>query len=341
MFFTGQSLYAQSNIKPAEVGFLGSLTGFAGQYGNSVLEGARLASDKNLITLHIEDDKSSPKDLAIGYKKLVEVDKVSVIIGASWWMNSIIKQAEKDKVILLSCETLFNREFVQSPYHFSLLGDLADWISVYDSLIQEQGWKKAALIKFVSGFADTIKDELTKRFSSPGKQLNPVLEYSDFELSQAAQFATLVKNSSADFLYIDAQPQSYAVVVKKLSDQKVSIPILGYSVAQDALNQKLFDPKIYPGRIFFTKRAPPSDEFILRYSKEYGKPPVLDSDVGFIAMSLIKRSIEQQRELREFLLSQEHVVDQQKVKFDARQVNIHVSQALYEILKTGEVARMR
>ena len=95
------------------IGYLGSLSGFAANYGNAVLEGVNLAvadleKEGKEITLEIEDDGSESKNTLTAYRNLVDLKKVNLIITGSWWIKSIIKIAEKQNIPILSCETLLS-----------------------------------------------------------------------------------------------------------------------------------------------------------------------------------------------------------------------------------------
>lgn len=153
IILSGQSaIHAEDQQQRQEIkiGFIGSLSSFAANYGQAVLDGAVLAvqeleADGLNINLIVEDDGSVTKNTALAYNKLKNINQVQGILGGSWWINSIVKQSEKDNLPLVSCETLYNQDIIPGKNYFLLQGDLREWINVYEPLINEQGWKKEQL----------------------------------------------------------------------------------------------------------------------------------------------------------------------------------------------------
>src|SRR5690606_20207778 len=118
-------------------------------------EGAKLAvkelKEKGVpVELIVEDDQSVTKNTVNAYVKLKNTNKVEGIIGGSWWLNAIVKQAEKDKIPLLSCETVYNKDVVEGQNYFILNGDLRTWIRVYEPLLERLNPKSGAMVKYVS-----------------------------------------------------------------------------------------------------------------------------------------------------------------------------------------------
>ena len=87
LFVAGCEKKEDESIK---IGVVTSLTGTIAPYGQRSLEGMQLASEEiNLaggivgkkIKLLIEDDKSNPKDAVLAFQKLIEINKVQIILG--------------------------------------------------------------------------------------------------------------------------------------------------------------------------------------------------------------------------------------------------------------------
>src|SRR5258707_4496020 len=60
--------------------------------------------------------------------------------------------------------TLFRS--VLGKTYFILHGDLRNWVRVYQPLIEQKGWKKGAIIRYVSGFGATLADRKSTRLNS-------------------------------------------------------------------------------------------------------------------------------------------------------------------------------
>ncbi len=283
--------------EPLRLGCIGSTTGFASTYGTAVLEGVQLGIDElkkngREVELFIEDDQSAPRMTATAYQKLHSLHKVDLIILGSWWGNSIVEAAKTDGVPIISCETLYNKEFVVAPNYFSIAGDLRDWIHVFEPLVSMKGWKKAVMVRFISGFAETLHQELKAMFSKDGRRLLDVFEYQDFQMQEAASFAARVKALSPDVLYIDAQPGGYATLVQRLIELKPkNLVVLSNVITENAFREKLFNPSAFPGEIYYSRREMLRPAFVEKFKLKYGRDPVLNADLGYYSALLAEKAV--------------------------------------------------
>ena len=105
------------------IGVIASLSSFAANFGQAVVDGAQLAAAELAtqgvhVDLKIEDDRSVNKETVSAYMRLAEAEHVDAIIGGSWWLNAVVKRAEQTKLPLLSCETLYNDDAVAGDSYF-------------------------------------------------------------------------------------------------------------------------------------------------------------------------------------------------------------------------------
>lgn len=299
-------LFVASNLARADtneirIGFIASLSSFAAPYGTAVLEGAQIAVDElkksgAKVALIVEDDQSEPKQTATSYQKLRAANHIDGLITGSWWVNSLVKTAERDNLPFLSCETLYDRDFIQAPNYFSLAGDLRDWVRIFEPLIAKRGWHTGTMIKASSGFADTINEELGNIFSRPGRTYLAPIEYQDLDLKEAPTIAAKVRRLASDIIYIDAQPQSFGLMMKKLSEQKVTgITVLTNPIANDAWSQKLFKPEEFLGEIYFSMRNTFDPKFLKKFEDRYHRQPILNADLGYYAVYLMAAALADHR----------------------------------------------
>ncbi len=330
IFLMGQIAALQA--EELKLGFVGSLTSFAGNYGQAVLEGAELAiEDLNhqgvKAKLIVEDDQSVSKNSVSSYIKLANVDRVQAVIAGTWWANAFVKQAERDGKLLLSCETLYNEDVVEGKTYFIMNGDLHTWISIYEPLFQKQGWKKAAIVRYASGFGATLATALKESFSSGDRQYLGAIEYADVEMAEAAAIALKIKKLNPEVLYIDAQPASLANLLKRMAELGLTnITILTNSIANEVHSQKLADLSQFKS-IYFTQRAGYSPEFIERFQKKYGKLPYLGADLGYSTTLLAARALQTPDPLA--ALRSGIKIDGQLFSFDAHQVYAGIPQKVF------------
>lgn len=314
------------------LGYLGSLTGIAASYGTEALDGVKLALGESSkeIKLFVEDDGSSPKVTLTAFRKLSSVDEVEAIIAGTWWANTIVKPAETQRLPILSVETSFNKETILGETYFLMLGDLRDWIKVFQPLIEKQKWKRGAVIHFSSGFGQTLAAEFQNIFSTEGREFVADLEYSDIDAAEARTLALKVKTANPDVLYIDGQPGNLANILKRLHELDLKgLTILTNSIAQDMCEKKLFDcSKIE--KLYFNRRQTLEPQFHRKFKAAYGRAPYLDADIAYYSTRLLIAALESSDPIA-FLKSGSHKVDGVELHFDNRNVLINLSQEIWSI----------
>lgn len=325
------------------IGYIGSLSGFAASYGQAVLDGVQLAvaeleAEGQNIELFIEDDQSITKNTISAYTKLRTVDHIHALIGGSWWVNSIAKQTEAHGIPFLSCETLYNKDFVKAKTYFSLAGDLRDWINIFQPYFNKKGFHSAVTVKFSSGFGDTLAEEMKRMYSKETYKYLGDLEYSDIHMSEAGTLVTRLSKLSPDVVYFDGQPASFITFMKRLNELDLStITILTNSIADTVLTDNLLDPLSIVNPLVFTKRESFTDSFSQKYSSFHHKKPTLSADLGYYAVRLFNVAFKEGRDGALTRIKAGGIaVDDMQFQFDENNVWHGISQEVWE-LKNGRV----
>ncbi|MBN8550428.1 MAG: ABC transporter substrate-binding protein [Deltaproteobacteria bacterium] len=344
LVFLSFSKTAHGEDAELRIGVIASLTGFAAPYGKAVVEGAqvavaKLAKSNVKVRLIIEDDRSETRGAATAYQKLKDIDKIQALIGGSWWVNGIVKTVERDPIPFISCETLYNKDFIKGKNYFSLAGDLRDWIKSLVPLIKEKQWNTIVMVRFVSGFADTLEAELRVAFAPPDRKFLAALEYSDIEMTGASTLAARTVALKPDVVFVDSQPQTFAIFVRELEKLKAdNIVVLTHSVADDAAKQRLFDIGKYEGRLYFLRRSSYNSELLKDFQALSTVEPQLNADLGYYAVRLaveaIKSGTDPVATLRAGL-----VVDGIQFSFDENNVSHTVVQEVYGV-RDGQVIKV-
>lgn len=325
--------------EPLRIGFIGSLTSFAGNYGTAVLKGAELAvselnqNARRTVALEVEDDQSDAKQTVSAFNKLVAANHVQALVGGSWWINAIVKPSERTKTPLLSCETLYNGDFVPGENYFVLQGDLRNWVRAYEPLFAERKLTRAAVLHFTSGFGATLAEEMKHLFSQPARSFVGAIEYSDIQVPNAATLALRVKQLHPDVLYVDAQPAGYASIMRKLQEAGLqNMVILGHSALADAARQKLFDVASFPA-LYASTRASFSKEFVDRYQAHFHEAPLLNADLGYAAVRLAVAAVQKTDPVAALKSGLE--IDGKRFAFDEHNVYTGVPQEIWKLAKDG------
>lgn len=285
-----------SQEKTINLGFIGSLSSFASSYGTAALEGAQLAV-KELkqsgisVNIIVEDDQSIAKHTVNSFIKLSSVDKVQGIIGGSWWINSIVKQAENAKIPIISCETLYNQDTINGQTYFIMQGDLKEWIRIYEPLVNSQNYKRGAIIRYASGFGATLADAMKSLFTQSGRSFVGAIEYNDILIPESAAIILKLKQLKPDVVYIDAQPGGLANLLKRISENGMeNMTIFSNSIAEDLLKDKLLDTSKFKN-FYYSKRTTFDQDFSNRFEKEYKKKPYLNADLSYYAVYLLVEAL--------------------------------------------------
>jgi len=281
----------QAGGAPIKVGFLGPLTGDAAVYGEPLRNMVALAVDEinnaggvnsNPLELIYEDAKCSGKDAASAMQKLVNVDKVEVVLGGFCSSESLAAEpiATANKVFLFSLGSsspdltgksiFFARNYPSDATQGRVLAEIA----------YKKGWRKVAFIQEQLDYPLGIY----KAFSARFRELGGVLVKEEFP-AQTNDFRSHITKLSAgkpDALFIDTQtPAPAETILKQLQELKWSPPLL----LADAISGY---PKIIEKNASVLEGAlaaefgidPANQKFqnmIAAYTVKYGVPPPYQS----------------------------------------------------------------
>jgi branched-chain amino acid transport system substrate-binding protein len=329
---------------PVKIGYIGSLTGFAGNYGQAVLDGANLAVKElraggAAIEIVSEDDASNSKNTVTAFKRLSSVSGAGALITGTWWANNVAHLAETQHLPMLSCELQLNKETVRAPSHFIMGGDLKEWIWAFKSLAAERGLKRGAIVRFTSGFADTLEEEMRRLFSEPGRVFAGAVTYSDVTAGDIAQLALQVKKAAPDTVYLDAQPSSLAVMLKKFQELGLSgVSILTNDIGYDAIEQRLVNPSELKN-FCFTRRAEAGGHFAEAFQREYGRKPYLSSHLGYYSARLLYTVLHDKTVDPIVALHRGQTLDDTRFDFDANNVYAGLKLQVWTV-KDGQAVKL-
>jgi len=335
-------LSAEETEKPQLlIGFIGSLSSFAANYGRAVLMGAELAA-KELreegvdVKILVEDDQSVTRNAVTAYSKLSSTGNINALIAGTWWANAIVKLAERDNFLLLSCETLHNEDAVEGETYFLMPGDLKDWIRAYKPLVDKREWKRGAIIRYASGFGATLAGEMEVLFSSGNREFAGEIEYNEINLADASDIAIRLRRLNPDVVYVDAQPAGLANLLRKLDEAGLQhIAILTNPAAEDLKRENLFDLSAFP-ELYFTRRSTYDEDFAQRFRTAYKQEPFQHADLGYYSVYLLEQALKTREPLQ--VLRNGLEVRGKLFNFDDRNVHTGMAQEIYH-LKDGEIVR--
>lgn len=225
---------------PISVGLITPLTGDAQSIGEIVKNITDIAvqeiNEKDGIggrSLEIiyEDDKCDPADSVTVAHKLIEIDKLNIIIGnsCSGSVMSILPVTDKAEALLVSSSAtspdldgkskLFNRIVASDSGEGATLARVAI----------EKGWKKVGFIQEKSDYALGIYNAFVQNYpETAGEIINE--EY----FKDTTDFRSIllkIKASNPDVLFLDPQSQATAQkLLTTIAQLKWNIPIMANNI---------------------------------------------------------------------------------------------------------------
>lgn len=268
--------------EPIKIGYIGMLTG----PGEIVKNATQLAIDKinlsggvngRLIEVIFEDGKCSGVDAVTAARKLVDIDKVGVILGGLCSSETLAFSPITNEAKVLAISPTSGELSVINVDDFvfrNMLSD-AEWGQVLANIVVKDH-KKVAIISEQSEGAQGLKKNFVKGFEALGGKIvadeNFAPGTKDFK-----SMLLKIKSSGYDAILVNPQvPLSGGLIIKQLGELKISAPLYGNMVLAGsegldiagayAENMILLDaPGLSPDNQV-------AANFLSDYEQKYGKP---------------------------------------------------------------------
>ncbi len=276
--------YKSSEIEPIRIGWISDLSGPVAKYG--AYEAGMLAVEEvnknggingRPLRLIVEDGKCNSIAAVNAANKLINIDKVKIIIGGHCTPESvaIAPIVEKNKVLMLASIT-------STP----VLTDMGDYVfrtspvsTIQAELVAGVAYKdlrlrNMAIVYEITDYAKPIAEKFYDEFVKLGGEVSVYESYTP----GSVDFRTVlskIRQESADAIYLSAQnPDSALNFMKQVKEMGLeSLQLLGNDVAGIQANIDLV-PDVYEGFLFalpeFSESNPKTKEFIEKYKKRYG-----------------------------------------------------------------------
>jgi branched-chain amino acid transport system substrate-binding protein len=235
----------QQTIK---IGVTEPLTGAFAASGNYVTQGARLAEDEinkaggvlgRKIQLVVEDNKSNPTEAVATAEKLINSDKVTVMMGA--WSSTltlaVMPKIEEYKVPLL-VETSSSGKITTSgnPYIFRISPTSEMEARAFIPFIKKLGIKKADFLVSNNDFGLGAAKEFADMAKKEGVQIG-VVETMDPKATDFSAQLAKIKASGGDTLFVTTAVEQITLLLKQANDLQLKTRIIttGGSSSPDQL----------------------------------------------------------------------------------------------------------
>lgn len=306
---------AGSKANVVKFGVFEPLTGANAAGGAEELDGIKLAQSlyptvtvdgkEYTIELVIADNKSDKVEAANAGQRLVDSDKVNVVLGSwgsglSMAAGPVFKEAKVPAIGLSCTNPLVTRD---NDFYFRVCFiDPFQGTVMANYAFKEVGARKAVIIREVSndysvGLAKFFSDSF-RQLTGDANAIVAELNYNTNDQDFSAQL-TQVKSLNPDVIFAPGNYTESALIIKQARELGITAPFLGgdtweiaefINVGKEAVEGAVMSA-------FFDNDAPVtpvSKIFVDEYQKKYGKLPsgtaVLGFDGYLLAIDAIKRA---------------------------------------------------
>lgn len=313
VFVVGCSQSYTSNVikepepakQPIKIGLAAPLT-FEPILGESSLLGAEVAVDEintkggidgRVILLIAEDTQCNGKMAANAGQKLVNVDKVNVIMGTvcSAATLAIAPIAEENKVVLVSIASSNPSITDAGDYIFRVWpSDSLQGVVMAEYLYNERGFRRIATIYQNSDYNVGLTNVLTERFKELGGEVVADEVYSP-EAKDFKTELTKIKAAKPDAIYVVPYSKEGAILIKQIKELGLDADVFGPEI----INEKMVEDSegAAEGIVFttpqFDEEAENTKQFIQKYEAMHGKesPYAVVSANAYDAIMIISEAI--------------------------------------------------
>jgi branched-chain amino acid transport system substrate-binding protein len=292
-----------------KLGFLGATTGSVANYGIPGEKGMKLAIKeinaeggvlgKQLQGIY-EDNKGDNTEIANITTKYITRDKVAALIGdpCTGLTKVAADIAQKNQVVIFSSGATGDGVVEIGDYVFrNTLLDIFAVPAVVDWMLDDQGWKKIAVITSLNNGYSTALTPVFKK-SLEARNANIVIEESvnDGETDFTAQ-VTKLKNSGADVLVFTGYYTEAALIMNEAQKQNLDIKLIGgdglYGQDLAKLGLSAVEEKVIFYCGFATDQpSPETAAFLEKYRAEYNEEPDMFSAQYYDAVYIIADAME-------------------------------------------------
>lgn len=302
-----------------KIGMVGPLSGEAAAYGTNILRAAEIAVEEanksgelGDITLKIisEDTEGDWSKAANAFTKLIDVDKVSVIIGGvlsseSEAGSSLVKDAKIPTISPSSTAVDLTKD---NPYLFrNCLSDEVQAEQIAEFAVEELGLSKFAVLYTTNDYGKSLRDAFTNKAEELAKVV-AVEAFADKDNDFKPQL-TAIKEKNPDCLYIAGYYTEAAKIAQQAKDLGMEVQLLGADGLCNAVLLEIGEAAVegtYATSGFYPDDPSPDvQNFVKAYKDKHGEEPDMFAAQGYDAARIVIAAIKSQgsssEEIREGL----------------------------------------
>lgn len=289
-----------------KIGVVSPMTGATATFGQENTNGIKLAYEKlkkgpgKKFDLIIEDDKSEAIESTNATRKLLSVDKVSVMIGAPTSSLALASApiVQEAKIPFIT-PTATNAKVTMVGDYITRACFTDDFQGVVMAKFAVNTLKKTKGLVLVETTSDYSKG-LAKAFSDEFAKLGGKMVSTE-ELTYSAKdtdFQSIlrkVKRANPDFIFIPGYYVEAGLIVKQARALGINVPFLGgdgwdspklFEIAGEAVKGSYISNHFAPD-----DKSPVVQNFVKEYEKAYGVKPGSFAALGYDSLGIVADAI--------------------------------------------------
>lgn len=310
MCSTFSSILAFSASNDINIGAVFPMTGPIATFGQESVNGIKLALETinkagvkgRKINLIIEDNKGEPLESANAVRKLIDVDKVSAILGSVASSNTLAGApiAQKAQVPLLTPASTNEKVTMTGDYvSRTCFTDNFQGVVMAKFAFNTLKKKKAAII--IDNSSDYSKG-LSKVFTETFKKLGgEIIEKTFSYVQKDTDFRSLlrkVKRSKPDVIYLPGYYTEVGLILRQAKSLRLTVPFLGGDGWDSPKLQELAGKEGIKGNYISSHFSPDDSDpavqkFVADYKKKYKIRPGAMAALGYDGILVLAEAIAQ------------------------------------------------
>ncbi len=288
---------------PVKIGVLITYTGGLGPIGEGMANGAKLAAQEinraggingSNITLIIEDTGTDPAKAAEAAKKLIDVDRVQVIIGAvsSSETLAVAPIAENSKVVLISPSSTAPSITNAGAYIFRVVGSDNLQGEAIARLAEAKNYTRAATLVENNDYGIGLENVFKTQFKGT---VVTSIHYEKGKADYRTELDT-IKKAGPDVIIYVGYPAEASTILQQARSLGLKTAWIAAEGIADPVMFKNPDVAAQMENMLLTRPASPEQNpeyqnFVKLYREAYGKEPGIYSDTEYDATRLAAQAI--------------------------------------------------
>jgi len=300
----------KEEAKEVRIGIVAPITGEAATFGISTVNAAKLYFDQVnaaggingvMIKYFAEDDKGDPAEGANAYSKLIDQDRVSIIVGTVMSKVSLAGApiAQNKGVPMISPTSTNPAVTLVGDYIFRacFIDPFQGFVAAKYAIDTLKSKTAAALYDagndYTKGLAEVFRDEFTKMGGR-------IVAFESFAAGTSDFNAQLVKIRAVnpDVLFLPNYYNDSGLIAKQARDMGIKAQFLGsdgwdspdlFNIAGTAI-----EGGVFVNHFTHESTVPAAQKFVKEYESTYGQKPdalaALAYEAAMIAVDAIKRA---------------------------------------------------